>query len=333
MSDFLVELRGRASRLQHAIVFPEGEDPRVQRAAVTAVRERLFRPVLLGNTERIEAALDGLGSRAGEVRVVDPSSQERIEACAERLRTLAAERGSRVDDAWAADPLFQAAGMVVAGEVAGSVAGAVRTTAEVARAALKGVGLSPDVDRLSSAFFMVFRPDHPVGPRVLSFADAGVNPAPTPEQLAAIAGQAADAHRSATGEEPRVAFLSYSTKGSADGPGVDAVRQALQRFRVIRPDVVADGELQGDAALVPEVAERKAPGSPVAGAANVLVFPDLSSANLAYKLVQHLGGAVALGPILLGPRRPFNDLSRGATDGDIVDVACVTASMAVEEAR
>jgi phosphate acetyltransferase len=165
-------------------------------------------------------------------------------------------------------------------------------------------------------------------PEVLTFTDAGVVPDPTAEQLADIAAAASDARRRVVGDHPRVAFLSYSTAGSAGGPSVEKVRAAVDLFRAAHPDVVADGELQADAALIASVGERKSPGSPVAGQANVLVFPDLDAGNIAYKLVQRLAGAEALGPIIQGLARPCNDLSRGADVDDIVNVACITALMA-----
>ncbi len=327
---FLGGLRERARARPAALAFPEGTEPRVHRAVAEALGEALFEPVLIGDPAEVRAGLALAGADPDRVRVVDPEDRRHRERCERALRDVRRASGASLEGVseLAADPLAQAAALVHDGAVDGAVAGSVRTTAEVVRAALTGVGLAEGRDTLSSAFFMVFEPGHRVGPSVLTFTDAGVVPHPTAEQLAEIAVCGAAAHAAVTGERPRVAFLSYSTKGSAGGEGVELVREALDRFRALQPDVPADGELQGDAALVPEVARSKAPGSSVAGRANVLVFPDLASANVAYKLVQHLGGAHALGPILQGLARPFNDLSRGASVSDIVAVACITALMA-----
>ena len=214
-----------------------------------------------------------------------------------------------------------------AGELDGVVAGAVHTTGDVIRAGLRTLGLAEGIETVSAAFYMVL-PD--AEGRVLTFTDPAVVPQPTAEQLSESAWAACVARRAIVGDEPCVAFLSYSTRGSGKGPRVDRVRDGLARFRARCPGVPADGELQVDAALDPEVGSSKAPGSKVAGRANVLVFPDLDSGNIAYKLVERLAGARALGPILQGFRAPLNDLSRGASVADIVDVACITALMSQE---
>ena len=217
--------------------------------------------------------------------------------------------------------------MMVRGEVDGVVAGAVHATADVLRAGLRVVGFREGNNTLSSSFYMAVRDFRGQGEEVLTFTDAGVIPDPTVPQLVDIAREAAWARRLIVGDEPRVAFVSFSTKGSADGPSVRKMAEAAEQFRVMEPTVASDGELQADAALIPGVAERKCPESALHGGANVLVFPSLDAGNLAYKLVQRLAGAVALGPILQGLALPLNDLSRGASAQDVADVAYITALM------
>ncbi|MFQ5690229.1 MAG: phosphate acyltransferase [Gemmatimonadota bacterium] len=257
------------------------------------------------------------------------AAMARLEA--ERIGTataVRAPRGHGPDEA-----LELAVSRLARGELDGVVAGAVLPTAEVIRAGLRHLGLAPGTTTVSSCFYMVLARPSLAGTEVLSFTDPGVVPCPTADQLAESAEAACRARRRVVGDEPRVAFLSYSTLGSAGGESVEKVREAVRAFRLRCPEVAADGELQADAALVPDVARRKAPGSEVAGAANVLVFPGLDAANIAYKLVQRLAGAVALGPILQGFARPLNDLSRGASVEDIVHVTCITSLMAAGRAR
>jgi phosphate acetyltransferase len=280
------------------------DDPRVAQAA-----ERL--------------AADGLA------QVVRPAAEPPAELTEQLVAWLRHRRPDRFPDAAAArtaldDPLLLGACLVGIGRADCMVGGAVHPTGDVIRAALSGVGMAPGVSIVSSAFYMV-RDD-----AVLTFTDCAVVPEPTPRQLAEIGLAAARDRRRIVGDEPRLAFLSYSTKGSAQGPRVERVRQAVARFQELAPEVVCDGELQGDAALVADVARRKAPGSAVAGQANVLVFPDLDSGNIAYKLVQRLGGWGAVGPVLQGLARPVADLSRGATAQDIVDTAAVAILQAEE---
>jgi phosphate acetyltransferase len=291
---------------------------------------RIATPVLLGETSSVTAGLAAAGCDPASVAIVDPNEPDGLASAAARMLELRTHRGvdqQRAEEL-ARDPLVRGALMVRDGEVDGSVGGAVRPTADVVRAALWCVGPAAGITTISSSFYMVVQDFRGQGDEVLTFTDAGVVPEPTSPQLADIAIAAARARASVVGDEPRVAFLSYSTRGSAAGAQVDHVREALELFRQRCPEVAADGELQADAALIESVAARKAPGSSVAGRANVLVFPDLAAGNIAYKLVERLAGAVAIGPIIQGLSRPCNDLSRGASAADVVDVACVTALMA-----
>jgi phosphate acetyltransferase len=328
--DFLKSIRSRARDRPRRVVFPEGEEPRTLEAVAQIQEEGLLYPVLLGDEDRIRADLEGADGHPGDLEVVDPRKGEGTGPYVETLLELRRARG--MDRATAREqvrrPLIRGALMVRSGEVHGSVAGAIHSTGDVLRAALWCVGPDDGIRTVSSAFYMVVDPFRSPDPEVLTFTDAAVVPDPTGPQLAQIAAAASRARRKVVGDSPTVAFLSYSTKGSADGPSVEKVREGLALFRDMEPGVPADGEFQADTALVESVARRKAPHSAVGGEANILVFPDLDAGNIAYKLVQRLGGAQAIGPVIQGLRRPCNDLSRGATPEDIVNVACITSLMA-----
>jgi phosphate acetyltransferase len=221
------------------------------------------------------------------------------------------------------EPLWHAAGLVATGEVDACVAGAVNTTGDVLRAGLQMIGLAEGSNVVSGSFMMSWTDG-----RVFAYADCAVFPYPNAAQLATIASDTASMYAKLTGAKPKVAFLSFATGDSAQHERVDLVREAVRVFRETKPDVDADGPLQFDAALLPEIGRRKAPGSSVAGLANVFVFPNLDAGNISYKITERLGGAVATGPIIQGLLRPMNDLSRGASSDDIVDTACIAALMA-----
>ncbi len=322
----LEQIHNKAKSHQKHIVLPEGMDNRMLFAANQLTDEKLCRVTVLGNPDDMMRRAHEQKISTDGIRFEDPENSDHFDKYVRELAALRKHKG--LTEAAAAEmmrqPLYFGAMMVHLGDADGSVAGANNTTGDVLRAGIHCIGLKPGISVVSSIFLMIV----PGWPQVLTFADAGVVPDPDPGQLASIAMTSAQTHKLLTGNEPNVAMLSFSTYGSASHPDVDKVREATQLVRDQKPELNVDGELQADAALIPEVGSSKAPGSKVAGKANVLIFPDLNSGNIAYKLTQRLAGATALGPLVQGLKKPAMDLSRGCSVQDIVDVSAICAVLA-----
>lgn len=321
---FLKQIREKASQRRKTIVLPESHDERVIRAAEILTKEKVASIITLGNEQKIRDTAQKIGVDLTGIRIIDPEKSDRLSDFTNIFYNKRKHKGVTIEQAreTVKRDLFFAGMMVSEGMVDGSVAGSFATTADVTRAAIFCVGLKEGISILSSFFLMVY-PD-----KVYSFADCAVNPNPDASQLADIAISTAENHKKLTGEEPYIAMLSFSTKGSAEHELVDKVRNATQFVRERRPDLNVDGELQFDAAIIESVGKKKAPGSPVAGRANVLVFPDLNAGNIGYKIAQRLGKAEAVGPVNQGVKKPFFDLSRGCSVEDIVNTTAIACLMA-----
>jgi phosphate acetyltransferase len=318
------EIISKASSRKKTIILPESHDDRVIKAAEILSKEKIVSVITIGNEEKVQAKARSIGSVLSGVRIIDPERSDKLSDFTNMYFNLRKKKGITIEAAreTMTKDLFFAAMMVKENMADGSVAGSTASTGDVLKAGLHCIGMPEGISTVSS-FFLMIMPE-----KTYSFADCAVVPAPDPEQLADIAVTTAINHKKLTGEEPFVAMLSFSTKGSAEHESIDKVIQATELARKKQPGLNIDGELQFDAAIIDSIGRRKAPGSSVAGKANVLIFPDLNSGNIGYKIAQRLGKAEAVGPVVQGLKRPFFDLSRGCSVNDIVNTSAIAALMA-----
>ncbi|MCK9447364.1 MAG: phosphate acetyltransferase [Bacteroidales bacterium] len=325
------QIRLRAQGTAKRIVMPEATEERSLRAADIILQEDLARLILLGNREEISANASHWNlQHIHKAQILDPKDHDRKEFFAQMLFKLRQSKGLRIEQAriMVEDPLYLAVLLIKNGDAEGEVAGANNATGDVLRPAFQIIKTQPGITAVSGAFIMIM-PEKTYGDNgLLIFADCAVNPDPSAQELAEIAIATAQTAKNIAGIDPKIAMLSFSTKGSANHPRNDKVIAATQLAKALDPQLKIDGELQADAALVEAIGQKKSPGSPIAGRANVLVFPSLEAGNIAYKLVQRLANAEAIGPVLQGLAAPINDLSRGCSVEDIVNLVAITANQA-----
>ncbi len=329
--DLLEKIKARAKQLGKRIVLPEGLEERTLKAADEVIREGIAQIILIGDPEKVKAKAKDLGlTQITNAQIVNPLNHPKKETYIDLMVELRKNKGLTREEAakLIEDPLYLGTLIIKSGDADGEVAGAMNATGDVLRPAFQYVKTLPGISVVSGAFLMIL-PDTKFGENgLMVFADCAVHPNPTAKELAEIAVTTARTTRALAGFEPRIAMLSFSTKGSAKHELVDKVVEATRIAREIDPKLQIDGELQADAAIIESVGKSKAPGSPIAGKANVLIFPDLQSGNIAYKLVQRMAHAEAVGPVLQGMAAPINDLSRGCSVSDIVNVIAITANQA-----
>ena len=332
--NLLDQIFERAKNNLQRIVLPEGTEIRTLKAADIILKEKTAKLILIGNETEIEklAAENNL-THLHEATIVNPEKDANMETYANLLFEIRKNKGMTIEEArkLAKDPLYLGCLMIKSGDADGELAGASNTTGNVLRPAFQIVKTKPGISVLSGALLM-FTPTPQYGENgLLVFADCAVNPNPTAPELAEIAVSTAETARNICGFEPKVAMLSFSTKGSAKHELVDKVVEATRLAKAMHPELQIEGEIQADAALVPSIGQSKAPGSAIAGHANVLVFPDLQAGNIGYKMVERFSGAQAVGPILQGMAAPINDLSRGCSVDDIVSMVAITANQAMKK--
>lgn len=328
--EIIEKIREKAKKRRKRVVLPEGAEERMIKAAKIIVDRKIAGVTLLGNLAEIKKLSDADELDLTMVDVIDPANSPDLEEYSNEYFKLREEKGMTKDRAFEMmkNPLFYGAMMVRKGKVDGSVAGAINTTADVLRAGIHIIGLAPGITSVSSSFLMILPEFLGQKNKVFVFADCAVIPDPDPNQLVSIAVSSAKTMKDLVGEEPKVAMLSFSTKGSAQHGMVNKVAKATDLLKDFAPDLKVGGELQLDTAIIPEIAKKKAPESLVAGKANVLIFPDLNAANIGYKLVQRMAKAEAIGPIIQGLAKPANDLSRGCSVDDVVNVTSIAMCLA-----